>query len=70
MDNGIEEIERKVFKEYCDLVARVQPALDKHYFYDLMPCWDDFRQYRLEELKHQRENILSGHKACLPEAGG
>jgi hypothetical protein len=64
MDNGIDTTEDKVFREYCDLVARVQPLLDKHYFYDLMPCWDDFRQYRLEELKRQGESMPPSTCVC------
>lgn len=53
MDNGLKLLEEKILEEYLDLVQRVQPELEKHFFYDVMPAWEDFRECRLEELIHQ-----------------
>lgn len=50
MDNELERLEEHILDEYADLVQRVQPELEKHLFYDVMPCWEDFKEYRLEEL--------------------
>lgn len=54
MDNELKALEEKILDEYLNLVQRVQPELEKHFFYDVMPPWEDFREYRLEEL--QRKN--------------
>jgi len=50
MDNGLKKLEEKILDEYLNLVQRVQPELERHLFYDVMPSWEDFRTYRLEEL--------------------
>lgn len=55
MDDGLTQLEEKVMDEYLALVQRVQPELGRHLFYDVMPAWEDFRAYRLEELVHQNE---------------
>ena len=59
MDNELNrlEAEEQILNEYADLVQKVQPELDKHWFYDLMPCWEDFREYRMEKLGY-------GHVEC------
>ena len=50
MDNELERLEEQIWNEYANLVQRVRPELDKRWFYDVMPCWEDFREYRMEEL--------------------
>lgn len=52
MDHGLKRLEEKILDEYLTLVQRVQPELEKRFFYDVMPDWEDFRRYRLEELGH------------------
>ena len=54
MDNGLKRLEEKILDEYLALVQRVQPELDRRFFYDVMPDWEDFRKYRLEELANNR----------------
>lgn len=54
MDNGLKRLEEKVLDEYLALVQHVQPELDRRFFYDVMPAWEDFRKYRLEELANNR----------------
>ena len=54
MDNELKELEEEVLAEYLNLVVKVQPELEEHFFYDVMPSWEDFREYRLAELA--REN--------------
>lgn len=53
MDNELKKLEEKILDEYLDLVQAVQPELEKHFFYDVMPPWEDFKEYRLEELAHK-----------------
>jgi hypothetical protein len=53
MDNGLKKSEEKILDEYLNLVQRVQPELERRFFYDVMPSWEDFRTYRLEELAHK-----------------
>lgn len=53
VDNGLKLLEEKILEEYLDLVQRVQPELEKRFFHDVMPPWEDFREYRLEELAHE-----------------
>ena len=55
MDNALKRLEEKILDEYLNLVQRVQPELEKHFFYDVMPPWEDFREYRLEELAHRNK---------------
>ncbi|HUS73626.1 MAG TPA: hypothetical protein VMY06_11220 [Sedimentisphaerales bacterium] len=55
MENGLKRLEEKILDEYLDLVQRVQPELEKRFFYDVMPPWEDFREYRLEELTHKNK---------------
>ena len=55
MDNEFQRLEEEILDEYLNLVQRIQPELEKHFFYDLMPPWEDFRRYRLEELAHKNE---------------
>ena len=52
MDHGLKQLEEKILDEYLTLVQRVQPELEKRFFYDVMPDWEDFKRYRLEELGH------------------
>lgn len=51
MENELKRLEEKILDEYLDLVQRVQPELEKRFFYDVMPPWEDFKEYRLEELE-------------------
>jgi len=53
MENKLKRLEEEILDEYSSLVPRVQPELEKHFFYDVMPGWEDFREYRLEELAHK-----------------
>ena len=53
MENGLTRLEEQILDEYLNLVQKVQPELEKHFFYDVMPPWEVFREYRLEELAHQ-----------------
>jgi hypothetical protein len=53
VDDGLKKLEEKILDEYTNLVQRVQPELERRFFYDVMPCWEDFRTYRLEELAHK-----------------
>jgi len=53
MDDELKRLEEKILDEYLNLVQRVQPELEKHFFYDVMPPWEDFRECRLEELAHK-----------------
>jgi hypothetical protein len=48
-------LEEKVLDEYLNLVQRAQSKLEKQFFYDVMPPWEDFKEYRLEELVHKNE---------------
>ena len=50
MDNELKRLEEKILDEYLNLVQRVQPKLEKRFFYDVMPPLEDFKEYRLEEL--------------------
>jgi hypothetical protein len=54
MENELKRLEEKILDEYLDLVQRVQPELEKCFFYDVMPPWEAFREYRLEELIHKK----------------
>ncbi len=54
MDNELKRLEETILDEYLNLVQRVQPELEKHFFYDVMPPWEDFKEYRLEELADRR----------------
>ena len=53
MENELKKLEEKILDEYLDLVQRMQPELEKRFFYDVMRSWEDFREYRLEELAHK-----------------
>jgi len=53
MENGLTRLEEQILDEYLNLVQKVQPELEKHFFYDVMPPWEVFREYRLEELAYQ-----------------
>jgi len=55
MDNGLKILEEKILDEYLNLVQGIQPELEKHFFYDVMPSWEDFREYRLEELAQKNK---------------
>lgn len=55
MENELKRLEEKILDEYLNLVQRVQPELEKRFFYDVMPPWEDFRAYRLEELAHKNK---------------
>jgi len=55
VDDGLKRLEEKILDEYLSLVQRVQPELDRRFFYDVMPAWEDFRACRLEELGHKKE---------------
>jgi hypothetical protein len=55
MDNAMKKSEEEILDEYLNLVQRVQPELEKHFFYDVMPPWEDFREYRFEELAHKNK---------------
>jgi len=46
-------LEEKILDEHFNLVQKIQPELEKHFFYDVMPSWKDFREYRTEELAHE-----------------
>jgi len=50
MEHKLSKSEEKILDEYLNLVQRIQPELEKHFFYDVMPPWEDFREYRMEEL--------------------
>ena len=54
MENELKGLEEKILDEYLDLVQKVQPELEKRLFYDVMPPWEDFREYRLEEMIHKK----------------
>jgi len=54
MEAKLKRLEEKILDEYLNLVQRVQPELEKHFFYDVMPSWEDFKEYRLEELADRR----------------
>ena len=53
MDNELKRLEEEILDEYLNLVQRAQPELEKHFFYDVMPPWEDFKKYRMEELAHR-----------------
>jgi len=53
MDNGLKRLEEQILDEYLNLVQRVQPELEKHFFYDVMLPREDFKEYRLAELAHK-----------------
>ena len=53
MEAELKILEEKILDEYLNLVQRVQPELEKHFFYDVMPPWEDFKKYRMEELAHR-----------------
>ncbi|GAG16482.1 unnamed protein product [marine sediment metagenome] len=55
MDNVLKKLEEQILDEYLSLVQRIQPQLEKHFFYDVMPPWEDFKEYRLEELAHKNK---------------
>ena len=55
MDNELNRLEEQILDEYLDSVQRVQPELEKRFFYDVMPPWEVFREYRLEELAHKNK---------------
>jgi len=50
MEHKLSKSEEKILDEYLNLVQRIQPELEKHFFYDVMPPWEYFREYRMEEL--------------------
>jgi hypothetical protein len=54
MDNELKKLEEKILDEYLNLVQSRQPELEKHFFYDVMPPWEDFKTYRLEELAQKK----------------
>jgi hypothetical protein len=53
MENELKRLEEQILGEYLDSVQRIQPELERHFFYDVMPPWEVFREYRLEELTHK-----------------
>jgi len=53
MENELKRLEEQILDEYLDSVQRIQPELERHFFYDVMPPWEVFREYRLEELTHK-----------------
>jgi hypothetical protein len=53
MENGLKRLEEQILEEYLDSVQRIQPELERHFFYDVMPPWEVYREYRLEELAHE-----------------
>jgi hypothetical protein len=55
MEAKLKILEGKILDEYLDLVQAVQPELEKHFFYDVMPPWEDFKEYRMEELAHENK---------------
>lgn len=55
MDDALEELEERILNEYADLVQKAQPALEKHWFYDVMPPWEVFREYRMGQLASAHE---------------
>ena len=55
MDHGLKRLEEKILDEYLNLIQRAQPELGKHFFYDVMPPWEDFRKYKLEELAPEKK---------------
>ena len=55
MEANLKILEEKILAEYLSLVQKIQPELEKHFFYDVMPPWEDFREYRLEELAHKNK---------------
>ena len=55
MEANLKILEQKILDEYLNLVKRVQPELGKRFFYDVMPSWEDFREYRLEELQQKNK---------------
>jgi|GEM_PF-3483601 len=55
MDNALKKLEEKILDEYLNLVQKAQPELEKHFFYDVMPPWEDFKEYRMEELAHENK---------------
>ncbi len=55
MEAKLKILEEKILDEYLNLVQRVQPELEKHFFYDVMPPWEDFKEYRMEELAHENK---------------
>ena len=55
MEAKLKILEEKILDEYLNLVQRVQPELEKHFFYDVMPPWEDFKEYRMEELVHENK---------------
>ena len=55
MDNALKKLEGKILDEYLNLVQKVQPELEKHFFYDVMPSWEDFKECRMEELAHENK---------------
>jgi len=55
MEAKLKILEEKILDEYLDLVQAVQPELEKHFFYDVMPPWEDFKEYRLEELAQKNK---------------
>lgn len=55
MDHGPKRLEETILSEYLNLIQRAQPELEKHFFYDVMPPWEDFRKYKLEELAPEKK---------------
>jgi len=55
VDNELKKLEEEILDEYLNSVQRVQPELEKHFFYDVMPPWEDFKAYRLEELAQKNK---------------
>jgi hypothetical protein len=53
MEAGLKILEEKILDEYLRLVQKIQPELEKHFFYDVMPPWENFKEYRMEELAHE-----------------
>jgi len=55
MEANLKMLEEQILDEYLNLVQRVQPELEKYFFYDVMPAWEDFKEYRMEELAHKNK---------------
>ena len=58
MDNELRKLEEEILDEYLSLVQKRQPELEKHFFYDVMPPWEDFKVYRLEELAQKKKEAV------------
>jgi len=48
MDDGMNETkEEDVLNEYATLIEEARPAIGDRLFYDVMPPWEVFREYRM-----------------------